>query len=85
MVETTPITRSWRISLTLQKVMVLFSLNVTMCLLLQFLGLWHPSEMECQRQSTRNYSTALLNLVPLQLFCQVHNVSRKSDREISGI
>lgn len=84
MVETTLITTSWRISLTVQKVMVRFSLNVTMCLLVQLMGSWHPSVLECQRWSNRNYSTAPLNLVPLQLFCQVHNVSCKSAREISG-
>lgn len=42
MVETALITTSQRIALTAQEVMVLFSLNVTMCLLLQVDGLTAP-------------------------------------------
>jgi len=36
-------------NLTVQKGMVLFSLNVTTCLLLQLMGSWHPWELERPR------------------------------------
>lgn len=84
MVETALITTSQRIALTVQEVMVLFSLNVTMCLLLQVDGLMAPPQCWSTKDDRRGI-TVLLSWTWCLLSCFANNVSCKSAREISGI